>query len=494
MKKLLITVIVIIVAAGAWYLLFGFGSSDETAQSVIATRIVTPERGNLRVTINSSGKVEPVKTVEVKSKASGEVIQLNFEAGDYVERGELLCKIDPEQVQYDYNRAEADLAVAKVSLETQQRDLERQKELYERELISDAELDQVQLAVEQAKAQLVRAEASVSDAKKRLDDTVIRAPISGLILRCPIEEGNIISSGTSTVTGGTLLMEIAQVDSVYIVAQVDETDIGKVDVGQPVMVEADAYPDEIFRGEVLRISPVALEEQNVTVFEVTTKVDNKARQLKSGMNSSVEIVTAFAQNALLVPNAAIRDPRKLGMMAGLMGGGRNGRPGRGMVQPGSEASASETAAGPEKQNGKIDENRKRAAEGEVGDSTKVTPEGTGDPGGPAVGQGRPGMPGGGQRAGRSGSGWPGAGAGQWGGPGGGMDKNVKLVFVIENGETVPKRVVVGPSNLDYTQILEGLTEADSVDATPVSRMMEDREAMLERMSRWSSVPGLKKSN
>jgi HlyD family secretion protein len=468
MKKLLFTIVILIVAAGAWYLLFGFGSSDEAAKSALASEIVTPQRGNLRVTINSSGKVEPVKTVEVKSKASGEVIELNFEAGDYVERGELLCKIDPQEVQYEFDKASADLAVAKASLETQKRQLERQRQLFERELLSDAELDQAKLQVEQAQAQLIRSEASVADAKKRLDDTVIRAPISGLILRCPIEEGNIISSGTSTVTGGTALMEIAQVDSVYIVALVDETDIGKVEVGQAVEVEADAFPDELFRGQVLRISPVALEEQNVTVFEVTTKVDNLNRQLKSGMNSNVEIVTAFARDALLVPNAAVHDPRRLGMMTGMMGGG----PGNNSAPPTGETQSS----------GQINENQKRASEGETSDTSTVKPSGGGRPGGPGTGQ----WAGGGRQDGGAG--------GQRGGRGGGnMDKNSRVVFVIENGESLPRRVVVGASNLDYTQIVDGLTEADSIDATPVSRMMEDREAMRQRMSRWSSVPGLRRN-
>ncbi len=493
MKKLIIAIIVIVVAAGAWYLLFGFGSSQEGQQAAMSQQIVTPTRGNLRVTINSSGKVEPVKTVEVKSKASGEVIELNFEAGDYVEKGQLLCKIDPETVQYEYDKARADLEVAKASLETQQRELQRQQQLFDAQLLSEAELDQAKLAVEQAKAQLVRAEASVSDARKRLDDTVIRAPISGLILRCPIETGNIISSGTSTVTGGTALMEIAQVDSVFIVAQVDETDIGKVQVGQPVEVEADAYPDEVFRGTVLRISPVALEEQNVTVFEVTTKVDNQNRQLKSGMNSSVEIVTAFARDALLVPNAAIRDPRKLGMMAGMMGGG-----------PGGQDAAQDNPETRKPGGDKIDENQKQAAEGEAGDSTaraSATPNANGKPGGmpggmPGGPAGAGGRPGGGHWAGRPGGGQFGGagGMGQWGGRGGGMSKDTKLVFVIENGETVPRRVTIGASNLDFTQILDGLSETDSVDATPVSRMMEDREALRQRMSRFSSVPGLKKSN
>ena len=107
-------------------------------------------------------------------------------------------------------------------------------------------------------------------------------------------------------------MQLAQTDSVYVVADIDETDIGKVELGQKVEVEADAYPDKIFHGEVLKIAPVALVQQNVTVFEVTTKVDNSERKLKSGMNSNIEVVTTFAPNALLVPNAAVKDPRKLG--------------------------------------------------------------------------------------------------------------------------------------------------------------------------------------
>lgn len=431
MKKLLIISVIIVAVAAGGYFLFWSGGGKETALAV-QSKIVMPIRGELRVTINSTGKVEPVKTVEVKSKASGEIIHLGFEEGDYVKQGDLLCKIDPELVKFEYDKAVADLAVAKVSLQTTEREVARQKEMFDKQLVSEAEMESKQLTLEQARASLVRAEASVSNAKKSLDDTVVRAPISGLIVLCNVEVGNIIASGISNVSGGTALMQIAQVDSVFIVAQVDETDIGKVELGQPVEVEADAYPDQSFKGEVLKIAPMAQVQQNVTIFEVTTKVDNAERKLKSGMNANIEIITAFAENALLIPNAAVKDPKKMGM-GGEMFGGQRGGPDGGPNSGGEAANAAPKVGNPEK----------AARFGEKFQDKEYPP------------------------------------------------KDMKLAFVVENGQQNPRRIVVGASNLDYTEVLEGLSESDSVDATPVSQMMKDREAWRERMGQMSGMPGMR---
>lgn len=426
MKKVFLIAIILAVVAGGAYLVFGYGKKDNTAAAV-TSKPVLPIRGELKVSITSTGKVEPVKTVDVKSKASGEITKLFYEAGEYVNAGDLLATIDKEQVQYSYDKAVADLEVAKVSLETNEREFNRQKELFDKGMISEADIDAAKMSLEQARATLVRTKAAASDAKKQLDDTVIRAPISGLIIARNVEEGNIIASGISNVSGGTLLMQIAQVDSVFIVASVDETDIGKVELGQKVEVEADAYPDKKFHGEVLKIAPMAQVQQNVTVFEVTTKVDNAERKLKTGMNASIEIITAFAENALLVPNAAVKDPKKMPGAGGevMAGGGQGQRP-QGQQAPTAGANP-QTAA----------RFGNRFQEGE--------------------------------RAG----------------------KDTKLVFVVTNGQVTPKRVVVGAANLDYTQILEGLAESDSVDVTPFSQMMQDRQAWRERMaSRMGGMPGM----
>lgn len=437
MKKILYALVVVAVLAATGYLVFGYGRTGETQQST-SRKVVLPKRGDLRVTISATGQVEPVKTVEVKSKASGEIIELNYEAGDYVVKNDLLCRIDQEQVKHDFDKAVADFAVAEVSLKLQEKEFGRQQDLFNQGLISESDMDRAELALEQSRATVVRTRAARDDAKEKLDDTIIRSPISGLILRCNVEEGQIIASGVSNVSGGTALMQIAQTDSVYVVADIDETDIGTVSIGQRVQVEADAFPDLSFGGKVLKIAPVALVQQNVTVFEVTTKVDNSDRKLKSGMNANIEIVTAFAENALLVPNSAIKDPRK-------MMGGSSDTPGR--------------AGGPPMSMG-----------GPMG-------PGQGGSGPMRGGQGRPS----GGRRGMSADGEQVA------------DANRRLVFVMENGEDKPRPVVIGVSNLDYTQILDGLAETDSVDATPTSRLAADREQFMNRMSRFSSVPGMKKS-
>ncbi|MDZ7262687.1 MAG: efflux RND transporter periplasmic adaptor subunit, partial [candidate division KSB1 bacterium] len=162
-----------------------------------------------------------------------------------------------------------------------------------------------------AKSQLVRARATVALAEERLKDTILKAPISGIILQKNVQAGQIIASGISNVAGGTLIVTVADLNKVYITANVDETDIGKVEKGQPVRVVADAFPEETYFGRVLRIDPLAKVEQNVTTFEVTTEVDNPQFRLKAGMNATVEIILAEKKGILLLPNEALQDPRAL---------------------------------------------------------------------------------------------------------------------------------------------------------------------------------------
>lgn len=449
MKKILIALVVLAVLAATGYFVFGYGNTEKNMQAT-TRKVVMPKRGDLRVTISATGSVEPVKTVEVKSKASGEIIELTAEAGDYVNKNDLLCRIDQETVKHDYDKAVADLAVAEASLKIQEKEYKRQQDLFKQGLISESAMDQAELSLEQSRASVVRARAARDDAKEKLDDTIIRSPISGLILKCNVEEGQIIASGVSNVSGGTALMQIAQTDSVYVVADIDETDIGTVEIGQKVSVEADAFPDLTFHGEVLKIAPTALVQQNVTVFEVTTKVDNSERKLKSGMNANIEIVTAFAQNALLVPNSAVKDPRKLfagitdatsragGGPPMMMGGPPMGGMGGGPMM-GERRGSSGRQGGQRESSGEVSSRRGNGSQEE-----KANP-------------------------------------------------NRRLVFVVENGEDKPRPVIIGASNLDYTEILDGLSETDSVDATPTSKLAADRQQFMERMSRFSTVPGMKKT-
>jgi HlyD family secretion protein len=436
MKKFIIIAIVLIIAALGYYF-FVYGKNGDDNPFEIDQITAEAFKGDLVVSIHSNGRVTPVQTVEIKSKASGEIIELAVDVGDYVNKGDLICRLDTTTVMNSYLQAKADLNVAQVTVKKRQREFERQKTLFEKDLLSEQELDNTELLLEQAKASLVRAEAAFSIAEEQLQDTEIRSPISGIVLQKQVEEGQIISSGVSTVTGGTLIMQIAEMDSVYVVAEVDETDIGQVETGQRVKVNADAYPDMNFEGRVQKIAPMATVEQNVTVFEVTTQIDNSEGFLKAGMNSSIEIITAEAYGAVLVPNDAIKDPEAVGYTG-------------------------EIAQGEQKIGG--EEGQKRPSREEMRERMKnMTPE--------EIAEFR-------KRRQEQVEAM--------------ADK--KVVMVKREGEFVPQLVTVGKSNLDYTQVISGISIGDTVDATPVSLMMQQRAEMRERFERRSgSMGGLRKS-
>jgi HlyD family secretion protein len=295
-------VVIVLVASGGWWYL-GRGPGDIEADPLVRSAVV--ERGDLVVSISATGVVDPFEQVDVKSKASGEITELPIQEGDVVRRGDLIARLDPTTARNDYEQAEADFSVAKVTLEQRQTELKRQQDLFDRGLASRSELDNARLAHEQANAQRVRAQANLSTAQERLDDTEIRAPIDGVVLTRPVEIGQIISSGTTTVTGGTLLCTIASMDQVFVVADVDETDIGRLSVSMTAEIQPEAYPERSLTGRVLRIAPLAKVQQNVTMFEVTCLVDNSDGALKAGMNATVEVILARADDALLIPARAV---------------------------------------------------------------------------------------------------------------------------------------------------------------------------------------------
>ena len=153
---------------------------------------------------------------------------------------------------------------------------------------------------------MVRARVAVDNAKIQLEDTDVRAPVTGTIIEKDVERGTVIASATSNVSGGTTLLKMANLDLVQVRALVDETDVGKVQPGQLATVTVDAYPNRTFDGTVLKIEPQAQTEQNVTVFPVLVRIDNKEGLLRPGMNTEVEIHVGQREGVLAVPNAALR--------------------------------------------------------------------------------------------------------------------------------------------------------------------------------------------
>jgi HlyD family secretion protein len=259
--------------------------SDRTQEISEDIRTGVVQRDNLRITVAATGVVTPHIEVEIKSKAGGEIISFPFEESDHLKKGEVAVRLDPEIEQSRVNQANADLLIAeaklekaRITLKDRELRLKRQKSLFEDKVISRQDLDNVILDTESAKsdvkiseAELVRSRETLKEAEDRLRDTKIRAPLTGTILRKYAEEGQVIASTTSSVSEGTLLFTMADLNRIYIEAMVDEADIGRIIPGQDAEITVDAYLDKKFLGKVVRIAPKGRVESTITVFDVTVE-------------------------------------------------------------------------------------------------------------------------------------------------------------------------------------------------------------------------------
>src|SRR6266498_3788818 len=226
---------------------------------------VPVSRRTVVVSASASGAIEPVLTVDVKSKASGEIIEMNVQTGDDVKAGQLLASIDPRIPRN--NLAQAQPANAKAQLA-------RSDTLFKAQAITQTEYDQATLDHANANASVIRAQSDLENARDRMNDTKLRAPLAGTIITKSVELGTVISSPTTDVGGGTVLFRMANLDTVQIRALVDETDIGKVQAGLLTTITVDAYPNRPFEGTVLKVEPQATVQQNVTMFNVLVRIPN----------------------------------------------------------------------------------------------------------------------------------------------------------------------------------------------------------------------------
>jgi HlyD family secretion protein len=276
-------------------------------------------RRDITVTVEAAGVIEPEITIEVKSKTSGEILQMLVETGDRIEEGQLLLRIDNRQPQNRLAETEAELVVARARLANAGSELRRAQKLYDADSISEASHDQAVLDQANANADAIRAEIAVENARIVLDDSMVYAPVTGTIISKNVERGQVISSATTDVSGGTILLSMADLSRVRVRTLVDETDLGRVRPAQLATVIAAAFPERAFDGVVLKIEPLAVTEQNVTMFPVLVSVDNPDGLLKPGMNSDVEIHVSRREQVLSIPNAALRTDSDVDSAAEVLG-------------------------------------------------------------------------------------------------------------------------------------------------------------------------------
>jgi len=282
------------------------GCADAPAPQPQAYDQAPVELRDIRVFVEAAGAVEPLRTVELKSKASGEILSINAENGDWVERSTLLVRIDKRIPANNLSQVEATLKAAESRRSIALLQMERAQKLVRDNTITDSEFEETALALSEAEAQLVRARVDVENARIALGDTDVLAPIDGTIIERNVEPGQVISSPTQDVGGGTLLLRMADLRRVLVRARVDETDIGKISPGMRANVSVAAYPAREFAGRVEKIEPLAVVEQNVTLFSVLILLDNPDTLLLPGMNAEVEIKIAEETQAPAVPAAALR--------------------------------------------------------------------------------------------------------------------------------------------------------------------------------------------
>jgi len=414
----------------------------------VVYRAVPVEQRDIVVSAQAAGAVQPDTTVEVKSKASGEILQLNAETGQLVKRGALLVRIDPRNARNALAQAQADLDVGRAQLANATSQKRRADELFQSQSITEQEHEQSLLDYANASAAVVRARVAVDNARILLEDTDVRAPVTGTIIEKDVERGAVIASATSNVSGGTTLLKMADLNLVQVRTLVDETDVGKVQPGQPATVTVDAYPNRAFPGTVLKIEPQAQTEQNVTVFPVLVRIDNREGLLRPGMNTEVEIHVGRREGVPAVPNAALRTQRDVGSAAQVLG--LSVEEVQRQLAATADRSTSSVGASPR--------------------TVDTAVAGRQDSGrGPPGGNGR-------RVRGTE------AGGGRY------------IVFVKRNGTPTPVWIRTGLTDLDYSEVIQGLQPGDSVYVLPSASLVQSQQDIRQRMTQITgggAVPGMR---
>jgi HlyD family secretion protein len=309
------------------------------------SKLAKVEKGDLAKSVVATGKVTPITKVEVKSKASGIVKNLLVDYGDHVKKGQLLAQLDKVEIEAQVAQSRAALDAAQANLTSSQADYERAKvdaegpdvpplkRAYDRAIsmakdgvVSQSSLDDAEknytmavnkqnvakaqvtvLKAKIAQSQAVVAEdqANLKQLEEQLSYTDIVSPIDGIVLSRDVEMGDAVSSILVLGSSATLVMTLGDTSEVYVKGKVDESDIGKVYLGQRARIKVESFKDKTFDGKVTKISPMGVEKDNVTTFEVRVSIQNPGGELKAEMTANAEIILDEHKNVLQIPEGAI---------------------------------------------------------------------------------------------------------------------------------------------------------------------------------------------
>ena len=309
------------------------------------SKLAKVEKGDLAKSVVATGKITPITKVEIKSKASGIVKRLYVDAGDRVKKGQLLAELDKEEIQARVAQARAQLEASEASSNGTRADLDRAKvdaegpdvpllkRAYERaqgmakegvvsasalddaqknyelalnkQNVSKAQLSVLKAKIGQAQAQVAQDHANLKQLEEQLNYTTVTAPIDSIVLSRDVEVGDAVSSILVLGSSATLVMTLGDTSEVYVKGKVDESDIGKVYLGQPARIKVESFKDKSFSGKVTKISPMGVEKDNVTTFEVRVSINNPGGELKANMTANAEVILEEHKAVLQIPEGAI---------------------------------------------------------------------------------------------------------------------------------------------------------------------------------------------
>ncbi len=344
-KKRIYWIVPVLIAVFGGAALFSLRALSRTPAKIDPEKLARVEKVDLARSVVATGKIEPTTKVEIKSKASGIILKLPVNVGDVVRQGQIICELDQNDLLPRLRQAQAALGVAEAQLKSAEADYERNKveaagpdvpflkkdmdraHMMFKELLipqtarDDAEknyqlavtrqqqaivnLGVAQAAIRKAEAGVEQVKAQLAQAEEDLRNATIVSPIDGVVLSRDREVGDAVSSILTMGSGATLIMTLGDLREVYVKGKVDESDIGKVYLGQPARITVESYKDQHFAGKVTKISPMGVEKDNVTTFEVRVSISNESRKLMATMTANAEIMLEERKGVLAVPEGAI---------------------------------------------------------------------------------------------------------------------------------------------------------------------------------------------
>ena len=354
--------VVVLIVGGV----YGFSTLNGASNTIDPSKLATVERGVMLRSVVATGKVEPITKVEIKSKANGIIERLHVDVDQIVQPGQVLAELDKENLTARAREASANLEAAQAAreaavaqfrkneieaespeVEFARRNFNRAEQLFDQKLVAQNQLDDARSALEQAenrkraaqsqllvsRARVAEAEANVSQARanvaraeEELANATIKAPIRATVLTRDVELGSPVSSILNLGANATLVMTLGDIEKVFVRGKVDEADIGRVRLGQSAKITTETFREKVFNGRVTQISPIGVEKDNVTTFEVEVSIDNPGQELKANMTANAEIILEEHADSLLLPEAAVTyDDKRAAFVEVADPGAKNGR-------------------------------------------------------------------------------------------------------------------------------------------------------------------------